>query len=112
MLHPYKQNAKALIRIPKMSSLDPADPAASPSSPGQESSRLTRANTEKDLGGIPRTRSRALTEEEVSNVNKASPERMVPEWSSDERIPAAGSWFWPLQFCCAVALANAQQVRK
>jgi hypothetical protein len=72
---------------------------------------LTRANTEKDLGGILRTRSRALTEEEVAAVNAASPKtRMVPEWGGEGECQAAvEGWLWPLQLCCAVALSTSNQ---
>jgi hypothetical protein len=90
-------------------------PGGSPISPAEESSRLTRANTEKDLGGIPRTRSRGLTEEEVLAASQAdSPERdrVVPEWSGEGESPAMQSWLWPLQFCCAVAMAGDQQNHK
>jgi hypothetical protein len=87
----------------------------SPDSPlAEESSRLTRANTEKDIGGDPvrRGRSRIISEAESLGLAGSPPSRVVPEWASKSApdLDAARSgaaaesshpWWW-LRFCCAV----------
>lgn len=108
MKHPYKQPARAPPKVPSSQSL-----LGTPLSETEEPCKLTRANTEKELGGVvSRTRSRGFTEDEAAAACGTPTTRMVPEWGGDSPDATAGSWFrdfWPLQLCCAVNLETANQ---